>query len=89
MWAPGEGSAFWGVRGISTTGRTQHLAGWEVLAPERAQLLGGRGQRGEAFSSKMERQRAEFMQNEKKTQEFQRLASDFVSNLAVPSSKFS
>lgn len=65
------------------------MAGREVLAPERAQLLWGRGQRGEAFSSKMERQRAEFMQNEKKTQEFQRLASDFVSNLAVPSSKFS
>lgn len=64
------------------------MAGWEVLAPERAQLLGGRG-RGVAFSSKMERQKAEFMQNEKKTQEFQRLASDFMSNLAVPSSKFS
>lgn len=47
--APGEGSAFWGVRGISTTGRTQHLAGWEVLAPERAQLLGGRGREGGSF----------------------------------------
>lgn len=77
------------IYSLKKDGNPRHMRGGRCQeAPWGGLSFGGRVQ-GVAFSSKMERPKAEFMQNGKGTQEFRCLASAFVSNPAVPSLKFS
>lgn len=70
----GEGSAFGGEGGVGTRGGLS-IWGEGGVGTREGSAFWGQGPEGGSFSSKMEQQRAEFMQSGKKTQEFQRLAS--------------